>query len=225
MTSTLVAGGTLVTMGSRVEPFVGDLWIHDGAIAAVGESPPSAAIDRRVDASGCFVVPGLVQGHLHLAQSLHRGEAEGVELLEWLRRFVWPLEAAHDEASIAAAARVGLAECVESGATSILDMGTTHLHEVVMQEIARSGIRAWSGKAMMDVAADGSTPPRLRETTAASLDAAEALARRFHGSAGGRIGYAYAPRFALSASPELHAEVARRARAEGRRVHTHAAET
>ncbi|HKE01526.1 MAG TPA: amidohydrolase family protein [Planctomycetota bacterium] len=219
MGSLVVAGGLLVPM-SGAPPFVGDLWIRDGEIAAVGRAPVDAA-GERIDASGCFVLPGLVQGHLHLVQTLFRGEAEELTLLEWLRRRVWPLEAAHDEASLRAAARSGIAECVAAGVTAVLDMGTTHGHEAVLEELARSGIRGWSGKAMMDLDPDGDAPRRLRETTAGSLDESEALARRCRG----RIGYAYAPRFALSATPDLHREVARRAREHGRRVHTHAAET
>lgn len=215
----------MVPMAARLEPARGDVFVRDGGIVAVGAAPPDAKPDRTIDATGCFVLPGLVQGHVHLVQSLLRGEAEGLTLLDWLRRVVWPCEAAHDGASLLAAARVGLAECVDAGVTSILDMGTTFGHEVVLEEIVRSGIRGWSGKAMMDLDLDGSTPARLRESTARSLDESDALAARFHGAGDGRLGYAYAPRFALSASPELHGEVARRARAASRRVHTHAAET
>lgn len=203
----------------------GDVWIRDGRIAAVGEVPEEAREATRLDATGCAVLPGFVQTHLHLVQTLFRGEAEGLSLLPWLRTRIWPLEAAHDEESLRASARLGLFGCIESGATTLFDMGTTHGHGVVLEEIAASGIRAWSGKALMDLDLDGSTPTRLRETTERALSEAAELARQFDGAASGRVRYAYAPRFALSATPDLHQEVARLAQRHDRRVHTHASET
>ena len=79
-----------------------------------------------IDATGCFVVPGLVQAHIHLCQTLFRGLAEERPLLAWLRERIWPLEAAHDAASLRASARLGIAELLLSGTTAVLDMGTVH---------------------------------------------------------------------------------------------------
>ena len=73
-------------------------------------------------------------------------------------------------------------------------------------------------------APDPAIPPGLRETTRASLDESSALAARWHGAAGGRLRYAYAPRFALSCTDELLREVAAEAPARGVRVHTHSSE-
>ena len=95
-------------------------------------------------------MPGLVQTHVHLVQTIFRGLAEDLSLLDWLRTRIWPLEAAHDERSIRASARLGLVELLLTGTTTILDMGTTHHEDAVAAEIAGSGIRARFGKAMMD---------------------------------------------------------------------------
>src|SRR5208283_1039958 len=106
--------------------------------------------------------------HVHLCQVLFRGMADDLPLLEWLRARIWPLEAAHDEASLGASADLGLAEAMLGGTTTVLDMGTVHGHDAVMQACVRSGVRALSGKAMMDQG-EG-VPSRLRESTRASLD-------------------------------------------------------
>jgi cytosine/adenosine deaminase-related metal-dependent hydrolase len=70
----------------------------DGRIADL--APPGGdaakAAQRSIDASGLVIVPGLVQAHLHLCQTLFRGLAEDRPLLAWLRECIWPLEAAHD---------------------------------------------------------------------------------------------------------------------------------
>ncbi|MDP9264652.1 MAG: amidohydrolase family protein [Chloroflexota bacterium] len=216
----LVRDGTLLTMVPGAAPATGGVAIEDGRIVAIGETP--GAFNETIDAAGCYVLPGLVQTHVHLVQTLFRGLAEDLPLLRWLRERVWPLEAAHDERSLRAGVRMGLLELLRTGTTTVLDMGTTHGGDVVAEELVASGIRARFGQAMMD-AGDG-VPPRLRETTRASLDAGAALRGRWDGAGEGRIGYAYAPRFALSCTREILETVAQRAANEGALVHTHSNE-
>ena len=177
---------------------------------------------RVIDARGCAVIPGFVQAHVHLCQALFRGMADDMPLLEWLRTRIWPLEAAHDERSLTASAELGLAEMMAAGTTTILDMGTVRAHGAVMEACLRSGIRAISGKTMMDVG-DG-VPAGLRESTRASLKESERLARDWRGKGDGRLGYAYAPRFLLSCTEALVRGAVERARGDGSLVHTHVAE-
>lgn len=211
-------GGTLLPMDHGPRSIRGDLLITGRQIVGLGKVTPPRDSEV-IDASGCFVIPGLVQTHIHLVQTLFRGLAEDLSLLDWLRTRVWPLEAAHDEASIRASARSGLLELLLTGTTTILDMGTSHLGDAVFEEIAASGIRAKAGQAMMD-AGEG-VPPRLLETTRDSLDAAAALIKRWHGHDAGRLQYAYAPRFALSCTRELLETVSALSRIGSHLVHTH----
>jgi cytosine/adenosine deaminase-related metal-dependent hydrolase len=96
-------------------------------------------------------------------------------------------------------------------------------HTEAVFEVARdAGLRATIGKAMMD-AGDG-VPDGLRESTRDSLDESVALALRWHGAEGGRLRYAFSPRFVLSCTEELLRAVAARARELGARIHTHASE-
>ncbi len=222
--SILIRGGTLLTMAPGPSAVRGDVLIRGRqieAIGAVGEGEARGA--EAIDASGCFVMPGLVQIHVHLVQTLFRGLAEDLSLLDWLAKRVWPLEAAHDEASLRASARLGILELLLTGTTTILDMGTTRGGDVIGEELAASGIRARFGQAMMDTG-EG-VPPGLLETTRASLDAASALAGRWHGHDAGRLEYAYAPRFALTCSRELLEAVATLSRMGSYLVHTHSNES
>lgn len=219
---TLIRGGIVVTCDASHRVLRGDVAIHRGAIAAIGPQAVPEGVQHVIDATGCVVMPGLVQTHIHLVQTLFRGLADDVPLLAWLRRFIWPLEAAHDEASLTLSAELGAAELLLGGTTTILDMGTVHGHDAVFDALARSGLRARSGKAMMDAGAD--VPAGLRETTRDSLRESERLARTWSGAAEGRLGYAYCPRFILSCSEALLRECALAAEAGGNLVHTHAAE-
>ncbi len=218
----LIRGGTIATCADDDRVVFGDVLVRDGVIAGIGTALPLAGPARVIDASGCAVVPGFVQAHVHLCQVLFRGLADDMPLLEWLKQRIWPLEAAHDEASLGASARLGLLEMMLAGTTTILDMGTVRGHDAVMTACEESGIRAISGKAMMDIG-DG-VPDGLRESTKASLDESERLSRYWQGRAEGRLGYAYAPRFILSCSETLVRGACERANAQGMIVHTHAAE-
>jgi cytosine/adenosine deaminase-related metal-dependent hydrolase len=218
---TLIRGGTVVTCDAKGTVLRGDVLLDGARIAAVGRAPREGLV-RVVDASGCAVIPGLVQAHVHLCQVAMRGMADDLPLLEWLKQRIWPLEAAHDEKTLAASAELGLLEMTLAGTTTILDMGTVRAHDAVMDACARSGIRALSGKTMMD--AGSGVPKGLRESTRASLDESERLCRDWHGAHDRRIGYAFAPRFILSCSEELVRGAVERARERGALVHTHAAE-
>src|ERR1043165_709879 len=107
MSSILIKNGTLVTMDSLDRILRGDLLIVHGRIVALGNTDQSA--DVVVDASGCAVIPGFVQTHVHLCQTLFRGAADDLALIDWLKKRVWPMEAAHSAVSIAASARLRIA--------------------------------------------------------------------------------------------------------------------
>ncbi len=217
-------GGTIVTLADDHTVTDGDLAIRDGVIAQVGGAYTPTSHDYQiVDAAGCVVMPGLVQAHVHTCQTLARGKADDLELLDWLEKVVWPYEGALDGPAMAASARLAMAELLLGGTTAILDMGSVHHTDEVFAAAEVAGIRATIGKAMMD-APDPRIPAGLRETTTASLAESDRLADRWHGAADGRLRYAYAPRFVLSCTDELLAEVGRRARTRGLLVHTHASE-
>ena len=210
-----ITGGTVLSMRPGDAPVVRDVFIENDRIADTGGG-------EVIDGSGCYVMPGLVQTHIHLVQTIFRGLAEELSLLEWLRDRIWPLEAAHNEASLRATARLGLLDLLMTGTTTILDMGTTHGGDVIAEELVASGIRARFGQAMMD-GGEG-VPKGLGETTSASLHASARLAMKWSDAADGRIGYAYAPRFALSCTRELLEAVGDITKRLGLLVHTHSNE-
>src|SRR6266540_629151 len=84
------------------------------------EDTPSAVLDCK----GLVVLPGLIQAHIHLCQTLFRGLADDLALEDWLAKRIWPLEAAHTEESVYWSAMLGAAERLLGGTTAILDMET-----------------------------------------------------------------------------------------------------
>jgi cytosine/adenosine deaminase-related metal-dependent hydrolase len=214
----VLRGGTVLTMDARRTVQRADVLVADGRIGRIGRfKPPREA--QVIDCTGRAVIPGLVQAHVHLCQVLFRNHADGLELLDWLSRRIWPFEAAHDARSLRFSARLGIAELLLGGTTAILDMATVRHTEAVLRAAEEGGIRYTGGKCLMDA---GGGP--LPEDTAAALREAERLGRRWHGAAGGRIRWALCPRFVLSCSEKLLGEVRRLSEREGWLVHTHASE-
>lgn len=224
MNEVIIRGGTIVTVDAEWRIATGDVACRDGELVQVGDHYTPDGDDYEViDAEGCVVMPGLVQSHVHMCQSLARGRADDMELLDWLSRVIWPYEGALDATDMRCAAELAATELLCGGTTSILDMGTVH-HTDVLFEVARdAGLRATIGKAMMDHA-DPRIPDGLRESTTWSLGESARLCEAWHGADDGRLRYAYAPRFAVSCTDELLRQVAVDARGAGARIHTHASE-
>ena len=186
------------------------------AARAAAAAAPSATFD----AAGALVLPGFVHGHLHLCQTLFRGLAEQSDLLRWLRESIWPLEAAHTAASIAASARLGLLRA---------DRGRRDLHQRhghgAPHRGDRRGARGVRDPRGVRQGADG---PGRRACRAALLERRRRGARRGARARGALprrrpaagCAVSLAPRFILSCSERAVARRRRRvARARPARAH------
>ena len=208
-----------------------DVTVREGRIAEIGkaterwkdgtgEQPRSQVRDCR----GCLIIPGLIQAHVHLCQTLFRGLADDLRLEDWLVRRIWPLEVAHTEETVYWSALLGAAELVLGGTTAILDMETVRHTGRAFEALERIGIRATAGKCLMDAHPEGA-PLELAESTDVALSDAEALAARWHGTAEGRLRVCFAPRFVPSCSGPLLRAASDLAERFDAQLHTHAAET
>ena len=221
MATILIKGGTLVTMNADRQIIRADLLIENDRIKKIRPAIDFSA-DTIIDARDRVIIPGLIQPHIHLTQTLFRGLADDLELLDWLKKRVWPLEAAHTFESNRISARLGISELILGGTTAVLDMGTVQHTRAICEEVRDTGFRAVVGKCMMD---HGQGVPReLMESLQDSIEESSRLMNEWHESAGGRIRYAFAPRFAVSCSDALLLRVKEIARANHTMVHTHASE-
>ncbi len=219
--SVLLQGATWVTLNLVREILVGDVRVENGRIVAMGERLKPRKDEKVVDLKGLTVFPGFVQLHVHLCQTLFRHMAEDLALFDWLRSRIWPLEAAHNAASMAVSARLGITELLLGGTTTVFTMESTQHTEAVFQELLASGMRAFSGKSLMD--SGRGVPPELREDTTKSLDMARRHLADFDGK--GRLRVTLNPRFAPSCSADLLKGVGALAKESGAWIHTHIAET
>lgn len=149
----LVLGGTVVTMDKERRVIEnGAVAINDGQIAAVG---PRADLERmyfgrqRVNATGRFVIPGLINGHTHVPMVLFRGLADDLDLQEWLTKYIFPAEAKNvTEDFVRVGTRLGLAEMIRGGTTTYCDM--YYFEDAIAEETAKAGVRGVLGETLID---------------------------------------------------------------------------
>ncbi len=219
--SLLIKNGLVVTMNPQREVMYADVYVEKDRITAIGDCKAFTA-DTVIEAAGCLVIPGLIQTHVHLCQALFRGMADDMELLDWLKKRIWPLEGAHDQDSLYYSALLGCAELLRGGTTGIIDMGTVHHTEAVFTAVEKAGIRYLGGKCLMDSGEE--VPATLVDDCDNALEESLALYQYWEGAGNDRIHYCFCPRFAVSCSEGLLREVAKIAAAEHIPVHTHASE-
>ncbi len=219
----LLRDATVVTMDPDHRVVTGDLLVEDGAIRAIGHVPEVDEHTPKLDTSGMVIIPGLIQGHVHLGQSLFRGLAEDRPLLSWLADRIWPLEAAHNHDSAYWSAMLGLADMMLSGTTTIQDIGIVHGMQGLLQAVRDTGMRAIAGKCLMD--GGHGVPAGLAEDHRQALAAAESLYTQWHRSADGRISINLCPRFILSCSQPLWEGCVELAHRLDAAIHTHLLET
>jgi len=221
MSPLLIKSGLIVTMNSRREILAADILVDGDRISKIAKNitPPKSA--TVVDASGHFVIPGLIQAHTHLCQALFRGLADDMVLLDWLRKRIWPLEAGHTPESLYSSSQIGLLEMQLLGTTSILDMATVRHTESVFQAAQESGIRYWGGKCLMD---SKSTSGPLYENRKSALAETELLIRKWHKKTP-LIEYAICPRFGVSSTENLLRDCVALQTKYNVIIHTHASES
>lgn len=205
----LVAGGLVVTVDPERRVLAdGAVAIDGGRIVAVG---PSAEIercyrgDRRIDAAGHIVLPGLVDAHVHItAETLTRGLAPDDAGPRWMTEIALPLYAAVTPEEEYAGARLACLEMIRNGTTTFAEGGTARDLGASARAVAEAGIRGvlspWTWDRMDE-------PAGLRFGTDEAIRRTDAALQAHHGGAEGRIMVATSCISPALCSPELLREL------------------
>ncbi len=207
----------------------------DGRIAAIGPwtgtrsaagAAPGGPGPPVIDLRPWTVLPGLVDLHAHLPQLPNAGLGFGLPLLEWLERYIFPLERAFDAEAAERLAPAAFRSFAAAGTTTAMLYGA--LWEPSTDRAFRAaeahGIRAIIGKVMMDRLSYDLDARTRADTLELSLRQSADLCSRWHRRDDGRLLYAFTPRFAVSCSAEMLRESARLADAAGAHWQTHLSE-
>ena len=214
-------GGSVLVRGPRID-----------AIWPAGQMPPGTTADTVIDATGHAVLPGLVNTHHHMYQSLTRAipAAQNAELFSWLKT-LYPIWAGLTPEMVQVSTQVAMAELLLSGCTTSSDHLYLYPNGVRLDDsiaaAAQIGMRFHAARGSMSVgeSAGGLPPDSLVENEAAILADTQRLIEQHHDH--GRyamLRVVAAPCSPFSVSPGLMRDSAALARSLGTRLHTHLAE-
>ncbi len=212
----------------------GGLLARDGFIERIGptaELPDQA--DQVLNARGMIVLPGLVNTHHHLYQTLTRAvpAAQDATLFQWLKA-LYPIWAGLTPEAVYTSALVGLAELILSGCTTASDHLYIYPNGCRIDDEIRAaqeiGIRFHASRGSMSLGESrgGLPPDRVVEDEAFILQDTRRAIETYHDPRpGAMLRIVVAPCSPFSVTPDLMREAAALARAYGVRLHTHLAET
>lgn len=212
----------------------GGIYVRDNVIQAVGPTAELPVLaDRVIDATDMVVLPGLINTHHHLYQTLTRAmpAAQNAKLFDWLV-YLYPIWANLTAEAVYHSARVGLAELLLSGCTTVSDHlylvpnDAAHEHEIrAAQEL---GVRFHPCRGSMSLGrSQGGLPPdSVVETEEEIIADCERLVSLFHDPARySMLRIVVAPCSPFSVTGESMRRSAAWARRQGLTMHTHVAET
>jgi 5-methylthioadenosine/S-adenosylhomocysteine deaminase len=148
----ILSHGTLVTMDANRRVLENaSVAIAGIDITAIG---PSAEIEaayqasRTIDVHGALIMPGLINGHTHMAMSLFRGLAEDRSLQDWLQKFIFPAEAKNVDAEFVRwGTKLSVLEMLRGGTTTAADM--YYFEDQVAEALKEAGMRGVLGETII----------------------------------------------------------------------------
>jgi len=220
MESILIERGVVVTMDASRRV------IRDGAVMTEGpriidvgktdDLRSKYAPEHTIDASRKLVIPGLIDCHVHLAQALIRGCADDSALIDWLGKYVWPLQGNYTAEDGSVSAKLCMLEMIKSGTTSFIEsmIHTRYGFDGIAKALDESGMRGHLAKTIMDTPAYGRKQmmhPGMIEDGEKSLAETIAMFQRWNGKANDRIRVWFGPRSLGACSKTLYERIAEEA--------------
>jgi 5-methylthioadenosine/S-adenosylhomocysteine deaminase len=183
--------------------------------------------DETIDATGCAVLPGLIDAHMHTPLAIVRGVAQDVD--HWMQRALAPYSRHITPAAARAGSRLNVLEALKAGTTTQVDytrpfpgwaeffdeIGVRARLTPTINALPPGGMASWKVGALY---------PLDQEAGQAAIDSAVSFAREWHGAAGGRITVMLGPQAPDMLSRDQLLEVKRIAAREGLMIHMHVAQ-
>lgn len=202
-----------------------DVLVDGNHIAQVGKNLPAENCGRVIDATGKILLPGFVNAHTHLYQSMLKGMGDSLRLKEWCEAVTFPFSnVIHhynrqlgDQSLGYAYGMLGAIEMLQSGITAFIDMDT------VMDSL----LQAWQDVGIRGVAAVQSVnrwvPKELMIPDDVRLQKLEETILKWHGN--GLQDVYIAPSTPFTCTPEFMCELQKLARKHNVKIQTHVSET
>ena len=193
----IIEDGMLLTLAAHAEIIPrGAVAISQGRITALGTMANITGLfeaEKRLNAGGGLIMPGLVNSHNHAAMTCFRGMADDLPLMEWLTKYIFPAESQSDGDQVYWSTLLACCEMIRSGTTTFCDMYL--FEDRVAQAAKKAGMRALVGEVIYDFPSPHYGPPDK------GLAFTERLIRDWQGDSLVRI--AVEPHALYTCSPDL----------------------
>jgi 5-methylthioadenosine/S-adenosylhomocysteine deaminase len=230
MPGTLIENGYVLTVNSSDDVYQqGYLHIEGDRITAVAEGRAPQEIrsqaDAVIDAAGQIVMPGLVNAHVHLQQSLVRGLADDREVWDWVQNVAFPIYSEMSEEEVFLATLVGMIENIRSGATAATDNQTVRSKpgnfDAAFRAARESGIRYKLARGFNE----RGVPEQFIETTASIMEDMTRLYESWHNQENGRLRLDFNPHTLYLVTENTLMLAGEKALEWGIGIHLHTAES
>lgn len=208
----------------------GAIVIQDDTIKAIGQSdeilrqfsclllPPIQIINLH----GQFLLPGLINTHVHTSQQLGRGIADDVDLMTWLHHRIWPYESNMTENDSYISTLLCGIELIHSGVTCFAEAGGQHVSGMA-RAVELLGLRACLTQSIMDTG-EGLPAPWAIHTTDHCIQSQKELYKKHHNTVNGRIRIWLGIRQIMNSTDRLLLETRDTAKELKTGIHMHVAE-
>jgi 5-methylthioadenosine/S-adenosylhomocysteine deaminase len=214
----------VVSMNKNNQVFKnGCVLVEDDKIKAVGKIDestlhPDAEV---IDAREKYILPGLVNTHVHTSQQLGRGLGDDVNLLTWLHERIWPYESNMTEEDSYMSTLLCCLEQIRAGVTSFAEPGGQFVGGMA-KGVSEAGLRAKLAKSVMDTG-EG-LPSVWQKTKREELDQQVEDFKKYHNTADGRVQVWFGLRTIFNNSDDLIIESKELADKYNVGLHMHVAE-
>ncbi|MDP2402010.1 MAG: amidohydrolase family protein, partial [Actinomycetota bacterium] len=146
----IISGGTILCLDARMQVLTDScIAISAGRITDIlPQAQQKYAAQEVLDASGCIIIPGLINAHTHIPMTYFRGLADDLPLMKWLQEYIWPLESKLVKTQFVFDASLhGAAEMLKNGIVLANDM---YFHgEEIARALSQAGMRGIIGEAVI----------------------------------------------------------------------------
>ena len=211
--SILIKNGRII-YGENLDIINADIYIEGTRIAKVGKGLKLSA-EYVIDANGKVISPGFINAHTHSPMTILRGLADDLPLMEWLQKYVWPVEKKLTSKHVYWGALLGILEMIKGGTTTFVDM-YFHMEEVA-KVVEKAGIRAYLSYGMVDLGDEEKRNVEIKKTLR--------LLEFINKLDSPRIEFLFGPHAPYTCSPELLKWVRKKANETGKMITIHLNET
>lgn len=237
MVSITLEGGTVITMDpARRVLRDASVVTESGRIVDLGstmEVRSRQKIDDVINCSGKIIMPGMINAHTHMFQSLLRGLGDDMELVTWLRRLLFPACKKLTDEQVRVGAALGSLEMAKTGVTTVIDNHHVRTSEKAVDGVAgavlRTGLRGFIARGMKTMTKREEKLGVPKEFVEFDLQEdiaiTERLIQRWRDKGEGRVSICPGPTSIHASGPDMLREVARISQRYSVPVHIHIAES